>query len=452
MSSASSAPPRPDTTAPSRYRWVVLLLCWAGFTMTSVDRSTWGPASPAVSESWGVPLSALGIFATCYFIGYAISNAIGGFLTDWVGSRLVLGVSLLASGSLMVAFGSTASVPVGLAVQAAIGLFAGVEFSAGMKLITTWMPAQEIGRASGIFMTATSLGTVVANAVVPTLSSSAGWGASYHFFGSVTVVLAVLCAVFLRNGPVTAEPDVPAEQSVRRRALPDIRPLARNRDLLLLGAAGFGGLWGTYGFVTWSNTLMIKGSGIDPVDAGIVVVIFSSVAVVVKPLMGWITDRLGYGMRLPTMAILLLFSATLLVFGSLHSYALFLLVAPLLGIGAYAYSTLTAAMIPVLSGTRLAGSAAGACNAVWQLGSVTVPAVIGPVFSATGSFRAAFAVLAVGPFLGAAVLLGVRDDRPGHTARTSELSAQPVRTSPGPSERSLYLPDTAHNSLNQALR
>ncbi|HVV14583.1 MFS transporter [Amycolatopsis sp.] len=396
----------------SRYRWVVLTLCWASFTMTSTDRSTWGPASSAVSDSWHVPLAALGVFATCYYIGYVISNAGGGLLTDWLGSRVVLGTSLLAAGALMTVFGSTTSIPLGLVVQGLVGLFAGVEFAAGMKLITTWHPPHEIGMASGIFMTATSLGTVIANAVVPTLIEKAGWGTAYHTFGIVTMVLAVLCAIFIRNGDVQA--------SGAKRALPDVRPLARNKDLLLLGIAGFGGLWGTYGFVTWSNTLMIKGSHISAVDAGIVVVIFSASAVVVKPLIGWITDRIGLGMRLPIIAILVLFTAALLVFGALHSYGAFLAVAPVLGIAAYAYSPLTAAMIPRLAGDRLAGSAAGAVNAVWQLGSVLVPAAVGPVFHATGSFYAAFALLAVGPLLGAAVLLGVRDDRP------SRQEAEPV--------------------------
>lgn len=131
----------------------------------------------------------------------------------------------------------------------------------------------------------------------------------------------------------------------RGRALPDLRPLVRNRDLLLLGAA------------------------------------------------------------------------TLLVFGGLNSYTAFLITAPVLGIGAYAYSPLTAAMIPALAGDRLAGSAAGAVNAFWQLGSVAVPAVIGPVFGATHSIYAAFAVLAAGPLLGSLAVLGLRDDRPGrHTA------------------------------------
>jgi MFS family permease len=99
-------------------------------------------------------------------------------------------------------------------------------------------------------------------------------------------------------------------------------------------------------------------------------------------------------------------------------------VAPFLGIGAYAYSPLTMAMIPTLSGAPLAGSAAGAVNAFWQLGSVTVPAVVGPVFHAPGSFYSAFVTLAVGPVLGALALLFLRDDRP---ARNSISAPTAVR-------------------------
>ncbi len=58
----------PDQQARNRYRWVVLVLCWLAFTMTSVDRSTWGPASVFVGEDLGVPLASLGVFATAYYI------------------------------------------------------------------------------------------------------------------------------------------------------------------------------------------------------------------------------------------------------------------------------------------------------------------------------------------------------------------------------------------------
>jgi MFS transporter, ACS family, glucarate transporter len=387
--------------AGSRYRWVVLAMCWAAFTMTSVDRSTWGPASAAVSDSLGVPLAALGVFATGYYLGYLVSNAGGGFIVDRVGARWVLGVSGAVAGLFMIAFGSTTSVGIGLALQALVGLFAGVDFAAGLKVIATWFPVSELGLASGVFMTATSLGTVIANAVVPQLIIASGWETSYHVFGAVTVVVAVLCVLLVRNGTGAA--------GGGGRQRPELRQVLGNRDLLLLGLAGFGGLWGTYGFVTWSNTLMVKGIGIDPVQAGVVLVIFAAIAVAVKPVVGWATDRLGLGLRIPIVVLLVYFAATLLVFGTLQSYAQFLWVAPLLGIGAYAYSPLTSALTPILAGRASAGSAAGVVNAFWQLGSVLVPAVIGPVFVATGSFAAAFATLAAGPLLGALVGWFIRE-------------------------------------------
>lgn len=404
----------------SPYRWVILLVSWAAFTMTSVDRSTWGPASASVGESLAVPLAALGIFATAYYIGYVLSNLGGGVLVDWLGGRLILGISGIGAGFFMLLFGSTTSFAVGLALQAAVGLLAGVDFAAGLKLISTWFPAEKRGFAAGVFMTATSLGTVIANAVVPRIIVSSGWGASYHFFGAVTMVIGIVCLLIVRNGDAAKGADQP------KRELPDVRPLLRNRNLFLLGLAGFGGLWGTYGFVTWSNTLMVKGSGISPIDAGTVLVVFAAIAVFVKPAMGWICDKIGRGLRLPIVVILVFFSAMLVLFGSMNTYTGFLLVAPLLGIGAYAYAPLTAAMTPLLVGPRVAGSAAGAVNAFWQLGSVTVPLVIGIVYAATGSFLAAFAALAAGPLIGAVIAYFIREPARRQATHNELAPAQPA--------------------------
>ena len=320
----------------------------------------------------------------------------------------------------MILFGSTTSIGMGIALQAAVGLLAGVDFAAGLRLLSNWFPPEKRAFAAGIFMTATSLGTVIANAVVPSLIVTSGWGASYHLFGAVTIAIGLACLALVRNGTHDG-------QNHAQRQLPDVRPLLRNRDLLLLGLAGFGGLWGTYGFVTWSNSLMTKGSGISPVSAGVVLVVFASIAVVIKPAMGWICDRLGRGLRIPTVAILLFFRGTLVLIGNMSTYAQFLWVAPLLGIGAYAYAPLTAAMTPLLVGTKIAGSAGGAVNAFWQLGSVTVPVVIGIVYAATGSFVAAFATLAAGPFVGAIIAMFIREPRPEPNSQSDLAAAQPAR-------------------------
>jgi nitrate/nitrite transporter NarK len=104
----------------------------------------------------------------------------------------------------------------------------------------------------------------------------------------VSIVVAVLCYLVVRPGPVVTE-----LVAARPRRESTLRALARNRDLVLLALAGFGGFWGTYGFVTWSYTLMIKGYGVKPTTAGAIVAVFAATAVIGKPLAGMISDRLG---------------------------------------------------------------------------------------------------------------------------------------------------------------
>ncbi|MFI6921099.1 MFS transporter [Nonomuraea spiralis] len=387
----------PSAGSRSARRWVVLLLCWASLTMTSVDRSTWGPASLQAGEALGVSLAGLGAFATAYYVGYVLSNIGGGLLGDRIGSRVVLSGSLFTAGGFMIVFGSVPSAGAGIAVQALIGLCAGADFAAGVKLIASWFGERERGLAMGVFTMASSLGTMIANALVPRLIQWYDWRASYHLFGIVSMGLALVCLTLLRD---RREPSA---------ARPALRGLVRDRNLLLIGLAGFGGLWGTYGFVTWSNTLMVTGRGIDPVAAGTVVVVFAAAGAVGKPVIGLATDLAGRGRKRPAVAVLVAFAVCLLLFGGMETETAFLVMAGFAGLGAYLYSPLLIAMVPGLSGTALAGSAAGVTNALAQLGSVTVPVVVGAVYQSTGSFSAAFATLAAGPVAGAVALTFVRE-------------------------------------------
>lgn len=309
------------------YRWLVLVLCWLAFTMTSVDRSTWGPASIFIGEDLGVPLASLGLFATFYYIGYVVSNAGSGFLTDKVGGRLLIAVSLVGAGASMMFFGSTTSAAIGMGVQALIGLFAGAEYAAGIKLISSWFRPEELGKAMGIYTSATSLGVVVANTAVPYLIEHYSWHASYLLFGGISIVAGVVCYAILRPGPIVTRK---TRTAGGRSAL---RELTSNKNLLLLALAGFGGFWGTYGFITWSNALMIKGHGIDPAVAGGIVAIYAALGVLGKPLIGWIADKFNGARRIPAMVVLGCFSIMLVVFGLLDNALAFFNCRPVAGAG-----------------------------------------------------------------------------------------------------------------------
>lgn len=415
--------------AVSKYRWLVLFACWASFTLTSIDRSTWGPAAVFIGQGLGIPLASLGVFATAYYIGYVVSNAVGGVLSDAIGGRRTLTASLFGAGALMMAFGSTTSAALGIAVQALVGLFAGADYAAGIRLITSWFRSNELGMVVGVFLTATSIGLGVANAVVPSLIAWHGWETSYHLFGGISICFSVVLFFLLKPGPL-GTPPVSRNTATRQRFLPDFSPVVRNRNLLVVCIAGFGGFWGVYGFVTWANALMIKGHHISPKTAGLVVVAFSVMAAVSKPLLGLVADRFfPHRRKMLIVALMGIFGALLIVFGTLGATASFFWVGAVLGLFAYAATTLMVALVPTLVPAIVTGTAAGATNAIWQLGTTIVPVVVGAVFAGTGSFLAAFATLAAGPLVGMVVMLGVSESRDSESADASVTAdAEPSLT------------------------
>ena len=182
-----------------------------------------------------------------------------------------------------------------------------------------------------------------------------------------------------------------------------------NRNIILLGLTGFAAFWGTWGFAFWANALMVRGHGVSPVEAGFIVSLAGIAAIIGKPLIGYLSDALGGRRKWLTIATFVLFAAMLLVFGALSSPSAFQIAAPLLGLGAFLYSPLLAAMVAEASGAALAGSAAGILGGIWQLGSVTVPLVVGVVFQSTGSFEAAMATLAAGPAVAVICMCFVRE-------------------------------------------
>jgi sugar phosphate permease len=371
--------------------------------LSYVDRLAWSSVAGSVGRGMGLPVVALGVFVTAFYIGYVASNLLGGLASDRIGPRMMLTIALLGLGVSTWSFGFVTSVSGGLLIQALMGLFAGTDYATGVKLIAAWFDRTDRGTAMGIFMTATSLGVVVTNLFVPGLLASLHWTGVYHALGAVTLIGAMLCLFGVRDGPGDASGPV--------FNLADFLDLFRDRNLILVALSGFGAMWGTWGFAFWASTLMTRGHHLSAVEAGGIVAMFGTGAIISKPLIGILSDRLGGIRKVPVIVCLLCFVVALLIFGTLETGGQFRLLAPVLGVTAFAYSPLLGAMVTETAGVRRAGSSAGVTNAFWQLGSVIVPIAVGVVFQATQSFYAAFATLAAGPLLGACGLMFVRETR-----------------------------------------
>ncbi len=146
-----------------------------------------------------------------------------------------------------------------------------------------------------------------------------------------------------------------------------------------------------YGAFLGFLPIYAKTVGLNDAQIAIVFGAQLALAMVAKPVSGRVSDRLG---RIPVIVIGLLLCATALplIFRS-ESLMVFLLAAPLLGVGVGAVTPVTNALIADLSSARRLGAAMGVFGTIWDIGEAAGPMIAGFLIGTLG-YAATFDVLA----------------------------------------------------------
>ncbi|MGI4812725.1 MAG: MFS transporter [Janthinobacterium lividum] len=389
-----------EIVASTSRKVITVAAAWIILVLSLLDRLAWSNVAVTVSDDLAIPLAALGVFVTCFFAGSMLSNAASGFITDRLGPRKMLAIMGLLLGAMTFCFSMTRSVTTGMLIQAAMGLLAGADLAACIKLVSSWFPARARAKAVGLAMTSFPVGVTLANAIVPSLAKHASWQTVYQTFGVATMLFAMICFAVLRDGPANTRAVARAPGSV-------VGQLLRNRNLVLLAIAGFGGDWGLWGFSFLVNAFMVKSQGLSPVVAGFVTMIFGLTAILANPLGGILSDWFR-GMRKRVAAgFFLMFAVLLVIFGNLHGVVALRIGAFLLGIAAFSWGAVALTMISEAAPRAHVAAASGLSNAVWQAGGLAVPLVVGYAYATTHSFVLALTLLALGPLLGMIAVLAV---------------------------------------------
>lgn len=422
MTSTSAAAPEADDTPlaehavrsagndemKSPYRWVILALCTFVMTTSFIVRFAWSTAAAEVSNDMGFNATTLGSFVTAFFCGYVITNAVSGFLTDRFGPKFMILAGTIPLATLVATFGMMNNVPMGLAIQFGIGLTAGVNYSACMKLAASWFGSNERGLAFGVLSVASSVAVITSNSFFPHLIELTSWRVLYYCLGGEVLLMALISLIGLRNSPFAAENRGSPEREPFFRT---VREFVGNRNYRILAVVEFSGLWATWGVIFWANALMVKGYGLSNVAAGQVAATIGIGGFIAKPLYGWLSDVLPVKRKTMLVPALLGLSAALLIFGNLKSEGAFRIMAPLLGVFAFGFTPLMAAILSEIIPKERIGAGAGVMNSLVQFSAVLGPLAVGIIFDYTASFFAAFACLACGPLIAAGAALMIDEPK-----------------------------------------
>jgi MFS transporter, NNP family, nitrate/nitrite transporter len=301
-----------------------------------------------------------------------------GMLTDRFGGRLVFTALLAFSSLAALVVPLTNGYNSLLAAAFLIGM-AGSSFAVGVAFVSRWTAAAKQGTALGIYGLGT-MGQSLAVFVGPVVASRLGWEAAFRGTGALLLIWAVVYFVLARNQAQGARPaGVGAMVKVLRRA-----PKA-----WLLGAFYFLTFGGFVAFSIYLPTLLRAQFGLTAADAGFRAAGFVVAATLMRPVGGWLSDRIGGAQVLSWVFGGVTLFSLLLTWQSMVPFTVgALLCAMLLGLGNGAVFKLVPEHFPNDTGT-----VTGLVGALGGLGGFFPPLLLGAFLDRLGVIWPGFVLL-----------------------------------------------------------
>lgn len=376
---------RQTANGPSTGNTAMLAMATTGFAIAFWAWALLSPLGPRLAEQLALTPTKLSLLVAVPVIVGSLGRIPVGALTDRLGARVMFPAVTLVSVLPVLYLGLAADSYVEYLVGGFFLGIAGTAFAVGVPMVNAWFPPARRGLAIGIFGMGMG-GTAVSAFTTVKLTENVGPAFPFVLVAAVLAVYGVAAVLLVRDAPGR----VPPTGSMLAR----IGMLARlpvTQRAALLYALGFGGFvaFSVYLPTYLKNTYGLTQNGAAMRTAGFVVL-----AVAMRPVGGWLSDRL------PPLRVLTGCFAVVAVLAAIASAK------PPLEVGAATAFLGLAAALGAASGACFAyvaqesepakvGGITGLVGAAGGLGGFMPPLVMGAVYTWTGDYTLGLLALAV---------------------------------------------------------
>jgi len=247
----------------SHYRWVIAGMIFFITLVNFIDRSAISFVIGQLKAEFHFTDTEFGMILSAFGLGYVLLTALGGWLVDTWGARVIWPLAAI-SWSLCVGLLGLASGFWGfVGLRFLLGITEGPHFPAMTRSVSDWLPPQERARALSIGLVAIPLSSVVGAPITSYLAADFGWRVMFIAISLVGMVWAFFWYVMFRDRPehckyVTPEEKKligsPSRQDKKKGAPIDWRFLLTHPALIANNAAYF-----AFGYMLFFATLWLPG-------------------------------------------------------------------------------------------------------------------------------------------------------------------------------------------------
>ncbi|TKJ40544.1 MFS transporter [Candidatus Aerophobetes bacterium Ae_b3b] len=436
-----NAPENDEQRTGLSYRWVIFLILAMGYAIVYFHRVAPAVVVPELTRSFRIKGVALGVLASAYFYPYALMQLPSGLLSDSLGPRKTVTAFTLIAAAGAILFGISPTFFTAILGRIMVGLGVSVLFIPTLKILANWFEVEKFAIVTGILMAIGGLGWLFAATPLALLTLWLGWRVTFIIIGLVSLVLALLTYLIVRDHPAELGVSgiLKAEGTTSSSSGEQKLPLLQGVKMVLSEKKfwplavwffctggilfGFGGLW--------AGPYLMQVYNLSKAQTGNILMMIAVGMIVGSPMLGLLSEKVFHGRKL----VLLISSSTLtgiwvlfvlLVDGLsvFFLYGLFFL----LGIFASGIVVIGFAAAKELFPAQIAGTSTGMVNLFPFAGGALFQPVIGLVLDYSGKLDNIYSIEAyrisfVG-FLLAAILalISVLFMRETPLVKTGEIS------------------------------
>jgi ACS family glucarate transporter-like MFS transporter len=424
-------------TRQTRIRYLIICTLFVVSAFSFADRSALSQAAASMPKSFDLSPERMGYLLFGFGWAYALGQLPSGGLLDRFGSKRVYGISIILWSIFAFLLGFTGYLTASAAFTAIFllrllsGLAQSPVFPGNGRIVASWFPTAERGRASAIFNSSQYFALPIFAPIFGGLIHQFGWQSCFWFLGALGAVLTVLWFTTIygvKDHPSISQAEIEyierggglvntdAQTSVKKNTLTwaTVKMLLSHRMLVGVYIGQYCITTLTWFFLTWFPLYLAQARHMSVLKVGFAAAVPGLCGGFGGILGGAISDKLlrqgcslSFARKLPIMTGMAL-SMTIIACNYAGSQSIMLLFMSISffgkGIGALGWT-----VISDTSPKGMVGMNGALFNLCGNMAGVTTPLIIGSIVARTHSYNGALifvafiafcAIVSYGPIVG----------------------------------------------------
>lgn len=284
-------------------RWLIIVQFLLCYLVLYMDRSNMSIAGPSMMKEFNWSATQFGLVSTAFFMGYACTMIIGGWLADRFGGGkvIIFGALWWSIFVFLTPFGTSLGLMV--IIRMMMGMGEGVALPAISSMVAKWIPKKEAGLAQGICLVGVPLGITLTMPLAAWIIQAHSWKMVFWTFAFTAPIWILIWLRFGKDKPEN-DPNLSKEELAYIKSTQggSQETASRYTDLTPKDIFSTPSVWTGavsffctnylfYLFMTWLPTYFMKGRGLQLGQSALYTMMPYIVAVFTYPIGGYLADK-----------------------------------------------------------------------------------------------------------------------------------------------------------------